>query len=862
MSGFLHRRLLAGDRRTMFHQFHHSASSAIQSTPATAASSMLYQILESIPDVETSSMIGELVKLAEKVPTGPQYCQFQPLWAIVEAILTSHPGWTLIMDAFDECTADGASAPEPVGFLNLLRVIAEKTSTRILILSRHDSRFDTVIGPLLSIYLEDRLLLHDIMIFAQAEHDRLDLPESDKILVMERVRSSSQGSFWWVKLFLDYLSRALQESEFHARLYSLAPSIKGFYEEILLQPKPGLDKEEIDCRNHIFLLDFQAQRTLTVAEIGDALSLRPDRAGAIILRLCKPLVSTRGGLFQLSHQSVLEYFESYQRTSETYLGFSFSDSHAVLATRCLSCLLRKDYASLELAATSLRASFEEIDRFQDRTGPASCGFYNYASRYWHYHLTRVKLPQANIIRQIDEFLHSINFVFWIHYCDSQFGRRMGVVGPLERVKSWHAQLSTNTLSKIQIDDCYTSSYHKLISAFALKKTGSVCQLLAQMSLYDHHLGLGLFQEDSTNRDRVVSQLDNLLGSKNPIVLRAKASIAYTRLLQGRMRAARRMYSELTDCQRELVGKDDVRFIEAVHYRGEGEYYMTDFAAAAITFTATSAGFLKILGPDRWSYLAAQLWYASAMAHLDQLDTALKIVQSLFQKRREAFGSHDSLAVTIQIGFADLLRAAGDHVEAIRHLREIVGMRRESCSLTDIYRLDVEILLARTLQEAGLYKEATFLVRELEEYEGFGTHFERDCQVVHLKGLLSAANGNKDEAINILQDIVIQAEQDQNNRALVWIRLDLADMLRLRNEEGDTQQASSLFDNLVKDLSGDCEPGFPDEPDPPRLLAVAEKALRLTRSLKHTEARQVLDLEHFDWLRPSDLWLWVSEVILI
>lgn len=833
----------------------------MQSTPVTALSSMLCQILDIIPNAETLGIIGDLVKLTEQFPVGPQYCQFQPLWIVIESILTSHPGWTLIIDAFDECTADGVSPPEPVGFLHLLRVLVQKTSTKILILSRHDSRFDTVIGPLPSIYLEDKLLVHDIMIFAQAEHDRLDLPETDKILVMERVRSSSKGSFWWVKLFLDYLSRALQQSEFHARLYSLAPSIKGFYEEVLLHPKPSLDEAEIACRNHIFLLDFQAQRTLTVDEIGDALCLRPDRAREIIFRLCKPLVSTRGGLFQLSHPSVLEYFESYQRASETYLGFSFSDSHAVLAERCLSCLLRKDYASLELAATSLRASFEETDRFEGHTGPANCGFYNYASRYWHYHLTRVELPEAAIIRQMDEFLHSINFVFWIHYCDSQFGRRMGVVGPLERVKSWRAQISTKALSSVRIDDCYTSSYQKLIAALASSKISSVCLLLAQMSLYDHYLDLGLFQEDSTNRDRVVSQLDDLLGPRSPIMLRVKASIAYTRLLQGRMRAARRIYAELAESQRELVGKDDVRFVGAAHYRGEGEYYMSDFATAAITFTATSAGFLKIFGPDRWSYLAAQLWYASAMAHLDHLDIALKLVQSLYAKRLEAFGSHDSLTVTFQIGLADLLRATGDHVQAIKHLREIVTMRRESCSLTDIYRLDVEILLARTLQEAGLNEEARVLVQELDD-EGFGTRFERNCQVVHLKALLSAADENTNKAIYTLQDIVIQAEQDQNNRALMWIRLDLADMLRLRNEEGDADQASSLFDNLVKDLSGDCEPGFPDEPDPPRLLAAAEKALRLTRNLKHTEARKVLDQEHLDWLRPSDLWLWVSEVIFI
>ncbi|KAK3946691.1 hypothetical protein QBC32DRAFT_128097, partial [Pseudoneurospora amorphoporcata] len=59
---------------------------------------------------------------------------------------------------------------------------------------------------------------------------------------------------------------------------------------------------------------------------------------------------------------------------------------------------------------------------------------------------------------------------------------------------------------------------------------------------------------------------------------------------------------------------------------------------------------------------------------------------------------------------------------------------------------------------------------------------------------------------------------------------------------------------LKDVSGESEPGFPDELDPPKLLALAEKALKLVRENKYAEVYQLLESEQVDWARLSDLWL--------
>ncbi|KAI1441011.1 hypothetical protein F5Y02DRAFT_411112 [Annulohypoxylon stygium] len=700
MASFLHKHLETKGRKTLFYRFQRSASE-IGSTTTVLAASIIDQLLESPRVSQISGIIVELDKLSKESPLGPQHCPFQVMWTIAMSLLLSTPRFHLIIDALDECKFDGPILPGINAFLEHILEAARKANGKILIFSRPDPQFSIARKRGLLMRMTEDEVASDVLTFARNEYERLQLPNREEEVVLERIRSSSHGSFWWSRLFLDYLGRSLQTTEFLERLRGLPPSIEEFYRSVLLNPPLRLRENEVE-----------SQRTLKTAEIEDAL----------------PLVNTE----------VREFFESCERTNDISLGFSFSDSHALLAEKCLTTLLNEKYANKENVKQYLHVNYDEENG----------SFYHYASRYC-----------PTLLRRANEFLLNLQFAFWAEYSRKEFGQFIG----------------NSNVSKIlaDIDSCFATSYRKL----------KMYQWLARLRLCDYYLDLGISNEEPNH----------------PVVLRATATTAYARFHTGRMRAAWRIYAELTESRREVVGENDLRFVEALHFRGE-------------IFAKTSTEFLRLRGLGGGLYLAAQL------------EASLGVLQTAMQKRRSL----------IRIAMADVLRAV------------------------DIAR---EIVLAKTFLEANMIQDARIMVEEIEMVgsKGLRRHFKRFCQVHHVKGLLLAKEGMVTEAINCLQGILTEAEQDQNNRALLWVRLDLAMLLRERNDEGDEYQASANFDNIVRDVSGNSEPGFLDEPDPPRLLDLAEKALSLVRCGHWGKARLLLNSEHIDWNRPSDLWLWVSDI---
>ncbi|KAI1088635.1 hypothetical protein F5B19DRAFT_470599 [Rostrohypoxylon terebratum] len=864
MASFLHKHLETEGRKTLVYRFQRSASD-IGSTATVLAASIIDQLLESPTVSHTSGIIVELDKLSTESSLGPQHCPFQVLWTIAKSLLLSTKGFHLIIDALDECQFDGPVLPGIATFIEHLLEVARKANGKILIFSRPDPQFNIARQRSLLMHMTEDEVTNDVLTFARKEYERLQLPSREEEVVLERIRSSSHGSFWWSRLFLDYLGRSLQTTDFQIRLRGVPPSVEEFYRSALLNPPLRLRENEVECRRDILLMYYQAQRALKTSEIEDALSLRPEISTQIISNLCRPLVNTEGGFFSLAHPSVREFFESCERTNDMSLGFSFSDSHALLAEKCLTTLLNEKYADKQNVKQYLHVNYDEEYQIDTDAQPRNGSFYHYASRYWYHHLCHTRSPSPTLLRQANDFLLNLQFAFWVEYSRKEFGQFIGVTGAMDRLRSWRFRVPGVSKTLADIDSCFATSYKKLSAAYKADGDGELYQWLARLRICDYYLDLGINNNEEVGcLDQIAMTLRSLLEPNHPVVLRATATTAYARFHAGRMRAAWRIYAGLTESRRKIAGENDQRFVEALHFRGESEYYLTNFEDAIAIFAKTSTEFLRLRGLGGGLYLAAQVWYGMALAQMGQLETSLEVLQTAMQKRQSVFGLHDALTKLIRIAMADVLRAVGRHDDAIKHFRDIARGVRASFSPCNKYRLDIEIVLAKTYLEANMIQDAQIMIKEIEAAgsRGLRQHFTRFCQLHHVKGLLLAKEGMVTEAINCLQGILTEAEQDQNNRALLWIRLDLAMLLRERNDEGDEYQASANFDNIVRDVSGNSEPGFLDEPDPPRLLDLAEKALSLVRCGRWSEARLLLDSEHLDWNIPSDLWLWVSDIVFL
>lgn len=852
MAGYIKEYLATNNDMTLFYQFQRTASD-VQSTPTTFASSLILQLLGRATTLPSSVPLEQLQNLASQCPLGPQSCSFNAIWNITSSLMSSQSDYKLVIDAMDECLLEGQSIPEVSRFLDHIFKLMRDTHGKVLVFSRPEPRFNVHMAARLSILMDEGILLPDIMAFSRRRYDQLELPHTEKAVVMERIRGHSQGSFRWTRLFLDYLGRSLHISDFNTRLRTLPPSVGDLYKKALKESADRLDEDELHCRQAIFLMGFQAQRILKVAEVESALLLRPGQGEKIISDLCKPFITPQRGFLQLTHPSVREFFETLDGTNDSSFGISFSDADSVLAQACLSTLLDEENANLDRIGSYLKANYWKASINDDKR-PSGGSFYNYASRFWDHHLTRVKSPSQDLLCQVKRFLLAPQFSFWAEYSQNDVGQFVVVVRALDRIKVWHGQLSEADKAYVPVDAYFRHAYHQLSATLEKNGDDQILQWLAKMSLGEYYFIVAVPQEARVVREQTSAGLQALLGPRHPLSLRARADVAYLQLYAGRMRAARRLYGELVDIQRETMGTDSISLWETLVYRGESEYFMADFATATITLTTASAELLRLAGPESWQYLGAQWWYAKCLAQLNQPDVALEIMQFVFQKRRDQFGTHDPFATVVQISIGEVLRLLGRHEASATHLEEAIAARRAEFDVSHMFRLDVEIALAASYHSAGRSQDAMVIIERLEGKVDFHGLFERACQVTRLKALLLAKEGSTNEAIQLLQNSLIQTEQDQHNRGLLWTRLDLADLLRHRNIEGDEDQASSIFDNIVRDASGDYEPGFPDEPDPPRLLAVAEKILRLVQARKLGEAGDELETERVNWARPSDLWL--------
>jgi hypothetical protein len=172
-------------------------------------------------------------------------------------------------------------------------------------------------------------------------------------------------------------------------------------------------------------------------------------------------------------------------------------------------------------------------------------------------------------------------------------------------------------------------------------------------------------------------------------------------------------------------------------------------------------------------------------------------------------------------------------------------------------IDTVIHLIIVCRETGKIDQAQEHVDFLSRPDILEPFFERFCQVSHLRALLLIDAGKREQGRTILSsliDLSLQKGRESNNRSLLWVRLTLATILRQSRKD---DEASELFEDLVTTSGGDDSDSvnsLDGEPQSPRELEIAEKALRLVRDRKERQAELLLDENSLKWKRVRDFWI--------
>lgn len=772
----------------------------------------------------------------------------------------------MVIDALDECRFENPCPISANFFISELTNLAMATNGKIVILSHPDPVLRQAMGPALQISLDENLLAEDIQLVFSSEYDRIRLPSYFKSVVAERVASSAHGSFLWTVLLLRHLKMGVRE-DFLQRVENFPSKLASVYDTMLVDCDAQMSPDDIICRYEIFLLSSGARKPLSAHEITSALRIRHDDHEEIITRLCKPLASVVEGVFQFVHPSVRVYLTDKTRipTDDNPMPVvvDLGNSDALLAEKCFLRLLADEYGSKDTIGRLLRQYYDDSAViFTSCIHIQVDGLsYEYASRFWYIHLTAVTSPEPKLLKLAARFLSKFQFVYWSEDSIRSTGDLEPIKSASQQLKGWYSRLPEDAKPDIQheIDEYFTGPYRRLSQAYESGGQNTVLPCLTLMRLGAYFVAVGNPEAAIPIRERTAKHLLGLLGPRHPLTLRARADMAFSYLSEGRMEEARKIYTDVEEIQREVIGDQAKEYYVTMVYKGETEYYMTDFQVSTETMATASRGFLKVAGPESFEYLAAKMWYAYPLIQIGELQLALDQLEPVFRKRREKYGPGDSVAVMVQVMLGDVKRKLSRPQDSIADLKEALATRQITYPLSHHLSIDVAIELVIALRDFGRNDEAKVELNLIFENGEPKKLFQRYCQVIHLRGLLQFDDNKRDLAITELQSLLIQADRDKYNRAILWAVLDLADMLRRRDKEGDKEQASANFDNILVDLSQSCEQGFcaVDEPDPPRLLQLAEKALQLVRARKFKESTELLTRENISWFRQDDFWLWMG-----
>lgn len=846
-------------------------TSRCSASSAAFVASILSQLIVHSRTDRDSNYWSELRRVQQAADSRQRYsysCDFDVLWGCLRKLLSLQASYILLVDGIDEFreSADDRSLKQLANDISLLR---STTRGRVILLCRSGCRINSLLPADMEIRMDENTIRDDINRFMRHEFNRLEIPSHCYAAAQSWIGQNAQGSFLVPKLYLRNLHNSCTTSNLNISLSRFPPGVFKAFDSMIQHVSDGLDDHKQETRRSLLMSILAAPKSLSVLVLASLEGLVQGKEESLILDLCSPLVEVCEGRVIFVHSLARELLLSptppdCQRGP--HLRISLPEAHSHHAHRLLTTLHDKRYSSPAAIARLIRTNIQEStghkaehdEELPSDDDPA----YHCAATSWFTVLAEIDHPSDSLLELLGLFLKDPQFVYWSEYTammTSEFGI---VIQAHTSLRMWLEKLPSNKSSCIDLEQFCVRPYRELSSVFSSESKDRELSWLTLQRLGGYMFNIGNTTMTFDIRREVRDGLMRLLGPEHPLSLQARLDAAFACFLVNEMKLALKEYTQIYESHLRVFGAHDVATLKSLAFIGQTNYFLTNFAAADKQLSEAIAGTRKALGDGNIDTLSQQ-WVLALVLKADrQQDRALAIFSHIHEERTKSYGEDDLFAVMVEGSRGDIYRKQGQQDLALQDLRHAYKIRLRVLPKTHYAVIDIALGLSITLWEFGMNSEARALLNDVEIDDAVPSLKQRACQLAHMRALLAIDGGETKEAIRILRSLFHETVRSEYSRALYWALLDLAPLLRAA---GNDDEAGSLFHNIVTspDDPGD-QAEQPksggDEPDPPRYLEIAERALRLVRRGKRSEADQLLAERGLAWVREQDFWIIVGAPI--
>lgn len=831
--------------------------------------SILSQLLRDESMISNSNIRPILQGILPKVqeyPSGRE-CPILQIWPVLEALISSLPKYTLIIDALDECDDD----VNEEYLLKRLCALGSMTTSRVILLSRYHARFEGPLAEAEKLTMDSSYLTTDIMYYSERVIGRVVRLQRLQKEILAKIKEFSQGMFLWARLMLDDLSQARTMNDQKRRLVGFPKGLDNVYTDYLARAAALMSAEELQLRHEILTVLVGARRPLKVNEVSYALALNPSRQldendllldpCYEILRLCWPLATLDGDNVQLMHMSVKDFLLrpasvsfSMQRTPM----LTPEISNEYLATKCLSKLNQAECQSLSCIAKLMRlnvdphkvASPPNCSSYKDTT------FFEYASQNWQNHLTGVTSPKTVLLQQVQQFLQGSQFVYWsevLYYAQKDMG---SIVEVRALLLSWLALLPPASKELVLQHTYFQAPYKAIRNGLdsTKYKEHQILPLLCAFRLGEYSNIAGSLPGATIDLYRsLVEDLNIRFGPEHLLTMKATHLLAVELLTDADKLEAEALLSTNKDLQRRIIGESGLEYLQSLEYAGLVAFYLTRFDESIRYQEEAHAGLFSLFGSSNKEVLLSKMYWGWTLEAQRRVDEALILFEEVWEIWGGNMGPENPLSMAAQCAMGAVYRKQKRYKEAKQHLTANFKNRQRIYTLTVEVTVDSGLQLALLHREMGQTIEAEALLDLVSQHGIADQCFERVCQVAHLRALLLIDRREITAACHALRNILAVAAskgREANNRALLWIRLMLADLLR--QQQTAEEAILSLFCDLVIERSGRDSTSNSDETA--ERLRVTERYLRLVREAECDTAENYLTEHNLECSRPKDFWI--------